>query len=757
MKFGAHLQTVQFPEWKFYYIDYDAAKKQIKAMAKEGDACPQALEDEFIAFLTDELTKVVNFQSIKSGELNRRAQHCDMIINNIVNNPTATPQVTRIGRVEDEIARITHETNELAKFARLNYTGFLKCLKKHDKHTPFTLKPAFLQKMDANPFYRENFDVLILKLSKLYDIVRNGGEANRKNVQADGGSQSFVRRTTKYWVHPDNVLEVKLSILKHLPVLVFGSTKEYDPAITSIYFDNENFDLYKGRLEKNEGAQAVRFRWYGSVANQEIFIERKTHREDWTGEKSVKERFPLKEKYVNDFMRGTYSIDKQVAKMRERNQKSEKELEVLTTLFTEVQQTIQEQHLVPTLRTFYNRTAFQLPGDARVRISLDTELTMVREDNYDGARRADDNWRRMDITTDWPFSQLPESDVCRFPYAILEVKLQTQLGAEPPAWVTDLVNSHLVEEVPKFSKFIHGCATLLEHRVSLLPFWLPQMDRDIRKPPAGAAVTTVQDEVSMISGMPTSPFDIEETRVRFKGKGKGKPSPAVSLNGAAGAGEHTALTIRDEEEAREIEVVEEELVDDEDDSEMVDERSSLLRSSGGSVNVKKEKGILAQMTSLVRKLHVRERREQRRVAVEQLQAQQTASSSSAGPMILGQEIPERMGGKRIVVPVRIEPKVFFANERTFLAWMQFSSVIAALALSLMNWGDKVGQIAGVVFTLNAMAIMAYGLYLFLWRTEKIRNREAGPYDDRGGPTFIVISLFAATFLNVWLKLSETQP
>lgn len=95
------------------------------------------------------------------------------------------------------------------------------------------------------------------------------------------------------------------------------------------------------------------------------------------------------------------------------------------------------------VRSFYNRTAFQLPGDARVRISLDTELSMIREDNYDG-QRSGDNWRRMDIGIDYPFSQLPESDICRFPYAVLEVKLQTQSGQEPPGWVTELINSHLV-------------------------------------------------------------------------------------------------------------------------------------------------------------------------------------------------------------------------------------------------------------------------------------------------------------------------
>lgn len=62
------------------------------------------------------------------------------------------------------------------------------------------------------------------------------------------------------------------------------------------------------------------------------------------------------------------------------------------------------------MRTFYNRTAFQLPGDARVRISLDTELTMVREDNWDGRVRTGDNWRRTDIGIDWPFEQLLADD-----------------------------------------------------------------------------------------------------------------------------------------------------------------------------------------------------------------------------------------------------------------------------------------------------------------------------------------------------------
>ena len=43
---------------------------------------------------------------------------------------------------------------------------------------------------------------------------------------------------------------------------------------------------------------------------------------------------------------------------------------------------------------------------------------------------------------------------CR--YGVLEVKLQTQFGQQPPEWVQELVQSHLVEAVPKF-RYILPC------------------------------------------------------------------------------------------------------------------------------------------------------------------------------------------------------------------------------------------------------------------------------------------------------------
>lgn len=48
--------------------------------------------------------------------------------------------------------------------------------------------------------------------------------------------------------------------------------EQADAAISSVYFDNQPLDLYLGRLEKTEGAEAIRMRWYGGMDVKTIFV-----------------------------------------------------------------------------------------------------------------------------------------------------------------------------------------------------------------------------------------------------------------------------------------------------------------------------------------------------------------------------------------------------------------------------------------------------------------------------------------------------
>lgn len=66
-------------------------------------------------------------------------------------------------------------------------------------------------------------------------------------------------------------------------------------------------------------------------------------------------------------------------------------------------------------------------------------------------------------------------------------------------------------------------------------------------------------------------------------------------------------------------------------------------------------------------------------------------------------------GKQIALPTRVEPKVLFANERTFLSWLNFTVILGALAIGMLNFGDRPAFISAFLFTLISMITMVYAV------------------------------------------------
>ncbi|KAJ6520921.1 VTC domain-containing protein [Mycena vulgaris] len=885
MKFGRKISTDLYNEWRPFYLDYNLLKRELKDRTS-GRGWNATDETEFTVLLEKELDKIHDFQKAKTTELSQRIRDAERDVKRLVAEDAERPPESPSGRrrarpqssadpetqlrddyaldggsdddsdtdtdsdvdissmgaesfdalearfhdLEEEVANLVADVHDLALYTKLNITGFMKILKKHDKQTNLPLKPTFVQDyLEKRPFYKYNWDALIVKLSKLYDLVRTRGHPVQGDSSAGGSQSAFVRQTTKYWVHPDNLVPLKLAILRNLPVLVFNPDKEFDgkdAAITSIYFDNEELELYLGRLEKTEGAEAIRLRWYGDIDVKTIFVERKTHREDWTGEKSVKARFPIKEHLVNAFLRGEYTVDAEFQQLVKKGKKSQQEVDSMIQLANEVQYAVLSRGLKPVMRSFYNRTAFQLPGDARVRISLDTELTMVREDNWDGRTRAGENWRRTDIGIDFPFEQLAPDDKEIFKYGVLEVKLQTQFGQEPPQWVMDLVQSHLVEAVPKFSKFIHGCATLLPNRVDLVPFWLPQMDTDILKPDTGyLTIIERPSHIASASGsstkhsseQPTSgsrtPVDEDDDNTQssyHEPVSEGEEDDDRDLAPAKDEDKWTGLSGKEVAEAiayrehmlksrnvsgvvpsssngsgrRFSSVRGGETPSDADDEAEALERG---RPAAGSkrIPIGKPRTMsidpLAPSSAFDETLRDRlkgEReaaRKRRGIQDNRAEAEEEEEETRPAPEDGEDEdndpLTSRPGedrrlyrdlrapaGKRISVPVRIEPKVYFAAERTFLKWLNNAVFIGTIATTLLNFTspeDSRGLISAALFTFAALLAIAYSAAIFVFRAYRLRARRAeGLYYDKYGPTLLCLVLFLALATNIGLRVSE---
>lgn len=251
-----------------------------------------------------------------------------------------------------------------------------------------------------------------------------------------------------------DVSAVKHAILQHLPVFVYSGEGRDDVGdsqlVNSAYFDNSFMELYHGRLDKRPGAIAVRVRWYGEGAPKLAFMERKTHRESWKGEESVKERFTLPEPCVVPFLEGRYTVADAAADLRAKG-KPAAEVAKFEELAAEVYAQVDAKQLTPMVRTQYWRTAFQIPYDSTVRISLDTNLVMIKENPDDGPTCAEaGRWYRD------PALPVPRTELTRFPHAVLEVKLSLPEGQSAPEWVTELIESGYLVEVNKFSKFCHG-------------------------------------------------------------------------------------------------------------------------------------------------------------------------------------------------------------------------------------------------------------------------------------------------------------
>lgn len=522
------------------------------------------------------------------------------------------------------------------------------------------------------------------------------------------------------WVHSENILEVKTYILRHLPVLVYNPQSSKDaesaqpgPSITSLYFDNSKFSLYSEKVGKASEASSLRLRWYGHLDEKpEIHVERKTVQQNGQSEEI---RVPIKEKYVQPFISGTYKLEKTVEKLRERQGSDENGVTKLRKDIDDIQNFIKSKELQPMLRANYTRTAFQIPGDDRVRISLDTDLAFIREDSLDAERpcRNPEEWHRGDIdgvAMEYPFSTIRQGEISRFPYALLDLKVRDGSAKRINDWVAELSSSHLVKEAPRFSKFVHGVAQLFEDYVNSFPFWLSDLETDIRRDPE----TAFQEEQEKKAKQAEDEHAV--------GSFLGAKSPS-SFTAAVGSPVGKSTAPNTQHEGGIDEAVE--------PSGSEREGGQTDQFSTGTVT-----GARSLMPSFSNSKYAR------------------AHRRDAVQLPPGVREPGRL--IKDSGPVQVEPKVWLANQRTFIKWQHVSVLLASLSLGLYNAAGEINNVArtlAVVYTLVAIFAGAWGWWQYTLRSRMIQERSGKDFDSAFGPIVVCVGLVVALCLNFGFKVN----
>ena len=93
-------------------------------------------------------------------------------------------------------------------------------------------------------------------------------------------------------------------------------------------------------------------------------------------------------------------------------------------------------------------------------------------------------------------------------------------------------------------------------------------------------------------------------------------------------------------------------------------------------------------------------------------------------------------------PLRVEPKVFFANERTYLTWYQSAIFTSSIGLALVTAGYRH---IGILLVAEAIVLVMYASYTYIQRVSSLRNKEPAGYDDLYGPILLGASV-AVTFV-----------
>ncbi|CAO3658456.1 unnamed protein product [Umbelopsis vinacea] len=719
MKFGITLKENVFDPWRFDYLSYDSIKMDLKArqLDHKWNADDEA---HFKQIIEIEFDKVGNFITRKQAEIESRISYCERVLTSVANTGIGNINEQSIqvySTMNETLTEILFDVNDLSKFTRINYLAFKKILKKHDKWTGISTRHEMVGLFQKHELDNQRFDVVMVRISSLHDLCRLRGSQRTGNSASGGDQNAFERATAKYWIHPDNITEVKAIILFHLPVLVFNQQKEYeasDSAISSVYYDNDNFDLYTGRLQRDEGAEAIRFRFYGPETSSNIFIERKTHHAPWLDGVSVKDRFRLKEHQVNNFMRGKFTPNEIVneMKMLMLNRRTKR-----ISLQVESKLLLEKSSYTLALISGYN-------------------LTFIREDHLDGRiRRQSDNWRRTDIGIDYPFPYVAELDILRFPYAVLETKIQTHLGQEPPQWLTRLLDSHLVHEVPRFSKYLHGASHFFKDELPLLPWWLSEVETDIRKERtdqfglgrsksfkplldgkyyrAQVERKSLEDGRAATQGKSTDRLRSDQTELILDLSALSRHGPFMSADflnlGHGGTSTPNSVFRRD----------------------------SVLVPASQLPPYSSEK---SSVKSGVARIFPRRVKEEPIVSI-------PSSSANFAPT------PRK---KAKEIKVKVEPKAFFANERTFISWLQFCALLLTTALNLLNFGDKVSRISGAVFIAIAAILAIYAQIRYQYRGWQLRHQSTKRYDDIWGPAVLCVLLVGALVLNFYLRFGKSS-
>ncbi|KAI9498997.1 VTC domain-containing protein [Zychaea mexicana] len=656
-----------YEPWRFEYVSYKLIKHNITQQVHNHGWLDRD-ESSFTALLWHEAEKVDRFITQKQREIESTLAHCRRRIEQHHSN----------NHTRETLRDVYCELQALCDFARHNSLALESLINYHDEITERNQRPLLVDIIRKRPLGRQQFDLTLIEVSKLMDTVT---EQQEEQVY-----QQQQPTAVHFWVHRDNINQVLAVLHFHL------SSSISRPTVT--YLDNSRYELYQGRLERDEGAEEIRLKHFTSAA-KDVFVERETYHAPWLNSQSVTDGFRLDSPDKADqFLSSQYTADECVRDLCT----TDAERHTLGFIASGIQQSINDKNLRPTMRMTSERAVFQN------QVLFDTNIVFIGDHTYE------------------------------MPHAVLQTTLtgnsEQQHQQEP--WLKQLLDDGLVYEVPCFSLFLHGMACMWPESIPWLPWWMDELDIDIRDSRQPKGFKSASQYAHSRSLRPKEePLGYLNHELEY---------PRLPLH------ERPAMKQETFPARHEAINIDRDYFSDPVWQQHQDQFSSYDNNDNNDYDDAE------QYQRPQRQMGWRNQRQQQ----EDDQEGQTLLGSGDENNREEQSSNKKKKNKKQKNPM-LEPKVFFANERTFIHWLQFSALILVSALTLLNFGDRISTIAGGVFFGISMAIALYAFGRYRWRAYQIKTRPQIRYDDIYGPIGLCTLLVGAVILNFILRYQHPSP
>lgn len=118
--------------------------------------------------------------------------------------------------------------------------------------------------------------------------------------------------------------------------------------------------------------------------------------------------------------------------------------------------------------------------------------------------------------------------------------------------------------------------------------------------------------------------------------------------------------------------------------------------------------------------------------------------------------PDGPKGRNVIMAsVRVEPKTFFANERTLLTWVNSTMIIVAIGVTLLNYGALTSRLVGMFLSLLALILMVCAYRNYATRAIALSKKLPITYYSTVLPS-VLVSAMASGLLLVLLFRHEIR-